>query len=256
MHLVFESWWALPGVAMAGLLSTAHASAENARVPIGIESAAGAATVSRYRLTEYLRTQGCEADIRVGASEPDLALAFLPGIPRDAEPAPVLEAVNRDGKLPVAVWVTRRTAGVRSLGELQSRDLATVAGSDPLGASLPLVALEEQGIVPEPGQLYEAGDYSSALGLLLHNNTYAAVSELGFVEPFLTRNSLVVSWSGEPAMAAGWYRKAGWNHTVEACEQALATLKRADDRQKFAIFPEWVYGFALPDRQTSKDITQ
>lgn len=246
----------MPGVAMAGLLFTAHASAEDVRVPIGIESATGTATVSRYRLTEYLRTRGCEADIRVGTSAPDLALAFLPGIPGDTEPAPILEAVNRDGKLPVAVWVTRRTAGVRSLSELQGRDLATVAGSDPLGARLPLVALEKQGIVPEPGQLYEAGDYSSALGLLLHNNTYAAVSEFGFVEPFLTRNNLVVSWSGEPAMAAGWYRQAGWNHTVVACEQALAELQRADDRQRFAIFPEWVYGFALPDRQTSKDITQ
>lgn len=256
MHLVFESWWALPGVVMAGLLSTVHAGAEGVRVQIGIESARGVATVSRYRLTEYLRTQGCEADVRVGASAPGLALAFLPGIPGDAEPAPVLEAVNRDGKLPVAVWVTRRTAGVRSLSELQGRDLATVAGSDPLGASLPLVALKKQGIVPEPGQLYEAGDYSSALGLLLHNNTYAAVSELGFVEPFLTRNSLVVSWYGKPAMAAGWYRQAGWNHAAVACEQALAKLKRADDRQRFAIFPEWVYGFALPDSQTSKDITQ
>ncbi len=256
MHLVFESWWALPGVVMVGLLFAGHAGAEGARVPIGIESATGTATVSRYRLTEYLRSQGCEADIRVGASAPGLALAFLPGIPGDAEPAPVLEAVNRDGKLPVAVWVTRRTAGVRNLSELQGRDLATVAGGDPMGSSLPLAALEKHGVVPAPGQLYEAGDYSSALGLLLHNNTYAAVSELGFVEPFLARNSLVVSWYGKPAMAAGWYRQAGWNHTVVACEKALAKLQRADDSQRFAIFPEWVYGFSLPDSQISKDITQ
>ncbi|HEY9120449.1 MAG TPA: hypothetical protein VIN33_11870 [Marinobacter sp.] len=254
--MVFNTWWLLPGVVLAGLAFAAPVSAEETRIAIGIEPATGPATVSRYRLTEYLQSQGCTAQIQVGAKVPGLALAFWSGIPGDGEPAPILEAVNRAGNLPVPVWATRRTAGVRDLSELQGRDLATVAGNDPLGATLPLKVLQEQGIVPKPGQLYEAGDYSSALGLLLHNNTYAAVSELGFVQPFLARNSLVISWQGEPVKAAGWYRQAGWNTSAEVCEQALARLQREDDRQRFAIFPEWVYGFALPDTQYSEDRTQ
>lgn len=254
MFSVSDTRRALPAFALAGLLFAVQASAEDTVVLIGIESATGPATVSRYRLTEYLRTRGCEAEIRVGATDPGLALVFLPGVSGDA--APILMAINRDGRLPVPVWVTRRTSGVRSLAELQDRDLATVAGSDPLGANLPLAALGKQGITPEPGQLYEAGDYSSALGLLLHNNTHAAVSELGFVRPFLTANSLVVSWQGDPVKAAGWYRRAGWNQSVKACEQALAQIERADDPQMFAIFPAWVYGFARPDSQTSEDMIQ
>ncbi|MBL3555509.1 MULTISPECIES: PhnD/SsuA/transferrin family substrate-binding protein [Marinobacter] len=254
MHLVFNPWRVLSGFLLAGLMYAAPASADKARILIGIESATGPAAVSRYRLTEYLQTRGCEADVQIGAAVRGLALAFFPGSPGEAEP--VLQAVNREGKLPVPVWVTRKTSGMRGLDELQGRDLATVAGNDPLGASLALIALQEQGIVPEPGQLYEAGDYSSALGLLLHNNTYAAVSELGFLKPFLARNSLVVSWQGEPVKAAGWYRQTGWNKRAEICEQALAELQREDDPQRFAIFPEWVYGFALPDTQDSEDRTQ
>ena len=256
MHLAFNARRVLPGFVLAGLVCAAPASAEEVRVGIGIESATGPATVSRYRLTEYLRTRGCAAEIQVGANLPGLALAFWSGVPAEGEPAPILEAVNRDGKLPVPVWATRRTAGVRDLSELQGRDLATVAGSDPLGASLPLRVLREQGIVPEPGQLYEAGDYSSALGLLLHNNTYAAVSELGFLKPFLARNSLVVTWESKPVRAAGWYRRTAWNKSAEVCEQALDSLQREGDRQRFAIFPEWVYGFAFPDTQYSEDRAQ
>lgn len=256
MHLASSAGWLLPAVVLAGLAFAAPVSAQEARIAIGIESATGPATVSRYRLTEYLESQGCAAEIQVDAKVPGLALAFWAGIPGDGEPEPILEARNREGKLPVPVWATRRTAGVRDLGELQGRDLATVAGNDPLGAKLPLRVLQEQGIVPKPGQLYEAGDYSSALGLLLHNNTYAAVSELGFVKPFLARNSLVISWQGQPVKAAGWYRQAGWNRSAEVCEQALARLQREDDPQRFAIFPEWVYGFALPDTQYSEDRVQ
>ncbi|NMT62126.1 type 2 periplasmic-binding domain-containing protein [Marinobacter orientalis] len=254
--MVFNGLRALPGVVLAGLLFTAHSSAEDAPVLIGIESANGPATVARYRLTEYLQAQGCEADIRLGTKAPGLALAFLSGIAGDTATAPILEAVNREGRLPVPVWVTRKTSGVRNISELKDRDLATVAGSDPLGASLPLAALRKQGIIPAPGQLYEAGDYSSALGLLLHNNTYAAVSELGFLKPFITRNSLVVSWRGEPIKAAGWYRRDGWNSKAEVCERALARPQRPDDSQMFAIFPEWVYSFALPNTQYSEDIAQ
>lgn len=254
MFSVSDTRRALPALALACLLFTVQASAEDAGALIGIESATGPATVSRYRLTEYLRTRGCEAEIRVGATDPGLALVFLPGLAGDA--APILTAVNRGGRLPVPVWVTRRTSGVRSLDGLQGRDLATVAGSDPLGANLPLAALRKQGITPEPGQLYEAGDYSSALGLLLHNNTHAAVSELEFVRPFLTANSLVVSWQGDPVKAAGWYRRAGWNQSVKACEQALAQIERADDPQMFAIFPEWVSGFARPETETSEDVVR
>lgn len=255
MPSVYKSRRALPGVVLAGLLFTsftsftlftAHASAENARILIGIESANSAVDIARHRLTGYLQAQGCEASIRFDTEAPGLALAFLPGgAPGDSEA--ILEAVNRDGQRPVPVWVTRKTAGVKDIRKLQGRDLATVAGKDPLGASLPLAALRQRGITPEPGQIYEAGDYSSALGLLLHNNTHAAVSELAFVQPFLTTNSLVVSWHGKPLKAAGWYRQDGWSQGAEACEQALARRQRVEDPQMFVIFPEWVFGFALPD---------
>ena len=254
MNSAFESRRALPGILLAGLLFTTPVSAGGARILIGVESATSVTGVARYRLTDYLRTQGCEADVRFNTEAPGLALAFLPGVPGGA--VPILEAVNRDGQLPVPVWVTRGTAGVRHIRELQGRDLATVAGKEPLGASLPLAALRQQGIIPEPGRLYEAGDYRAALGLLLHNNTHAAVSELGFVKPFLTGNNLVVSWRGEPVKAAGWFRQAGWNPAAEACEQALARRQRSDDPQMFVIFPEWVFGFALPDSQYSKDSMQ
>ncbi|PHQ27354.1 hypothetical protein CLH62_07225 [Marinobacter guineae] len=254
MYSVFESRRALPGAVLAGLLLATAASAEDARILIGIESATSVTDVARYRLTEYLQTQGCEADIRFNTRASGLALAFAPGMPGNS--SPILVAVNRDGQLPVPVWVTRKTAGVRHIRELQGRDLATVAGADPLGASLPLAALQQQGVTPEPGQLYEAGDFSSALGLLLHNNTHAAVSELGFVTPFLAGNNLVVSWQGEPVKAAGWYRRAGWNNGAKACEQALARKQRLDDPQIFVIFPEWVNGFALPDSQYSEDSNQ
>ncbi|WP_417567594.1 PhnD/SsuA/transferrin family substrate-binding protein [Marinobacter sp.] len=254
MLSAFELRQAWSGAVLTGLLVTTAASAEDTRILIGIESATSSTAVARYRLTEYLQSQGCEADIRFNAKAPGLALAFLPGMPGNS--SPILVAVNRGGQLPVPVWVTRGTAGVRHIRELQGRDLATVAGTDPLGASLPLAALQQQGVTPKPGQLYEAGDYSSALGLLLHNNTHAAASELGFVKPFLTGNNLVVSWQGEPVKAAGWYRRAGWSRAAKACEQALARKQRSDDPQIFVIFPEWVNGFALPDSQNSEDSMQ
>jgi hypothetical protein len=254
MHSVFDPPGALAGIVLAGLLVAGCASAAEGKIPIGVDSVTRVTDVARYRLTEYLQNQGCSADIRFDVEAPDLALAFRPGMPKGS--APVLEAVNREGRLPVPVWMTRKTAGVRHIRELQGRDLATVAGPDPLGEKLPLAALQEVGAMPAPEQLYEAGDYSSALGLLLHNNTHAAVSELGFVKPLLTGNSLVVSWQGEPVQAAGWYRRNGWSQVAEACEQALANIKREDDPQVFAIFPEWVSGFALPDSQNSEDSEQ
>lgn len=219
---------------------------------IAIETANTAIEVARYRLTEYLQAQGCSADIRWDTGAPGLALAFLPGSAA-ADSEPILEAVNRDGQRPVPVWVTRRTAGVTDIRQLQGRDLATVAGKDTLGAALALAALSQQGITPQPEQIYQAGDYSSALGLLLHNNTHAAVSELGFVLPLLTANSLVVSWQGNPVQAAGWYRQDGWSADAEVCEQALTRSQQTEDPQMFAAFPEWVFGFALPANQDTDD---
>ncbi|WP_449284471.1 PhnD/SsuA/transferrin family substrate-binding protein [Marinobacter sp. PE14] len=247
-------WRIVPGAALAGLLSTVHASDGGARIVIGVESATSVTDVARYRLTEYLLDHGCRADLRFNTEIGDFALAFLSGIP--AGRPPILEAVNRNGQLPVPVWVTRRTAGVRHIRDLQGRDLATVADRDLLGASLPLAELKKQGFIPAAEQLYEAGDYSSALGLLLHNNTHASVSELGFVRPFLDGNNLVVSWQGKPVAAAAWYRQAAWSQAALACEQALLRLQREDDSQIFVIFPEWVFGFALPERQYSEDSMQ
>ncbi|WP_206668530.1 type 2 periplasmic-binding domain-containing protein [Pseudomonas saliphila] len=248
MPWVFDSRRTFAGVVLAGMGLIAHASAGNAPILIAIESANSALAVAQYRLTSYLQAQGCRANIHFDAEVPGLALAFLPGA-AVGDSDPILEAVNRDGQRPVPVWVTRSTAGVRDIRELQGRDLATVAGTDPLGGNLALAALRERGITPRPEQLYEAGDYSSALGLLLHNNTHAAVSELGFVQPLLTGNSLVVSWQGSPVQAGGWYRQNGWSEHAGVCEQALARSQRAADPQMFAAFPEWVSGFALPGSQ-------
>jgi len=254
MHSVFDPPGALAGIVLAGLLVAGCASAAEGKIPIGVDSVTRVTDVARYRLTEYLQNQGCSADIRFDVDVPGLALVFLSA--RTEDPGPALAAVNRNRQLPVPVWVTRKTAGVRHIRELRGRDLATVAGRDPVGRDLPLAALREQGITPEPEQLYEAGDYSSALGLLLHNNTHGAVSELGFVSPLLAGNNLVVSWRGNRLRSAGWYRRDGWNPSVTACEQALANMQREDDPQVFAIFPEWVTGFALPDSQSSEDSEQ
>ena len=126
---------------LAGQLFTAHASDGGAPILIGVESATSVTDVARYRLTEYLRDQGCRAELRFNTEVSGLALAFLSETPEGR--APILVAVNRNGQLPVPVWVTRRTAGVRHIRDLKGRDLATVAGRDPLGASLPLAELKE-----------------------------------------------------------------------------------------------------------------
>lgn len=254
MPWVFETRRPLAGVVLAGMLLNAHASAESAPIQIAIESANTAVAVARHRLMSYLQSEGCRADIRFDTEGPDLALVFLPGAAPGAS-EPILEAVNRNGQRPVPVWVTRSTAGVSDIRELQGRDLATVAGIDPLGGNLALAALRERGISPSPQQIYEAGDYSSALGLLLHNNTHAAVSELGFVQPLLTGNNLVISWQGSPVKAAGWYRQNGWTEHVKVCEQALALSQRSADPQMFSAFPEWVSGFALPGSQDTSSVT-
>lgn len=222
---------------------------------ISIESVTEVTAVARHRLTSFLAQAGCSADVRFGEPEQDVVLEYRPGeIGSDNEP--VLLATNRNGKRPMPVWVTRRTAGVGSIAELDGRDLATVAGPDPLGSRLALAALAKVGVKPARQQLYEAGDYSSALGLLLHNNTHAAVSEAGFVEPMLEKNGLVVTWAGKPVSAGGWYRGAGWNMSALLCEDALAGLTRSGDRQIFAVFPEWVHGFSRPERLNSEEVSQ
>lgn len=220
-----------------------------------IDSVTAVTEVAGYRLARYLKQAGCNAEIGFGQPGQEAALVFRLGPPREVK-QPVLLPVNRERSLPIPVWVTRRTAGVRSIAELSGRDLATVAGRDPLGALLPLMALAREGVEPVKEQLYEAGDYSSALGLLLHNNTHASVSEEGLVAPLLANNDLVISWSGTPVVAGGWYRGAGWKESALGCEKALLELTRSDDRQVFVVFPEWVHGFARPDSQNSEDVVQ
>ncbi len=67
----------------------------------------------------------------------------------------------------------------------------------------------------------------------------------------------MVSWHGEPVNAAGWYRQAGWGRAVTACvKRHWSEHSGADDPQMFRIFPEWVYGFAVPNSQYSEDVTQ
>ncbi|WP_404364764.1 PhnD/SsuA/transferrin family substrate-binding protein [Marinobacter sp.] len=252
MYLGFEYWRStLAGALAAGVLGLCAGPAQSGggSILIGIEVNGHVPETARRRLARYLEDERCVAEIHFTGADPEMALVFQPGIPEAGEP-PVLLAVNRHGSLPAPAWITRRTAGVRHIAELQGRDLATVAGSrDPLGAMLPLAALEQAGVSPTSDQLYEAGDYSSALALLLHNNAHAAVSELGFVAPFLDKNDLVVTWAGKPVVAAGWYRREGWTEGAAVCELALARIQRGDDRQMFAAFPQWVEGFVWQDSQ-------
>lgn len=222
---------------------------------ISIESATKVTAVARHRLTSFLAQAGCSADVRFGEAAQAVGLEFKLG-EAGSDNEPVLVATNRNGHRPTPVWVTRRTAGVGSIAELGGRDLATVAGPDPLGSRLALAALAKVGVKPARQQLYEAGDYSSALGLLLHNNTHAAVSEAGFVEPMLEKNGLVVTWVGKPVSAGGWYRGAGWNMSALLCEDALVGLTRSGDRQIFSVFPEWVHGFGRPEGLNSEEVSQ
>lgn len=228
------------------LLCTSAVSAGQFSGPVRIEvhTDARSVTVASYRLQRYLEAQGCHAELVFNGAGGSGLVYRQDGTNNRR----LLDAVNAAGRHPVPVWVTRKTAGVRTLGELEGRDVSLVAGADPLSGPLALKALAAEGVTPKPGQRYEAGDFSSALGLLLHNNTHAAVSELGLVTPFLESQSLAITWQGEPVSGAGWY--AGTDTTnpgLQPCLKALLELKRSDDRQIFNLFPEWVYGFASPD---------
>ncbi len=231
------------------------AAGNSSPLAIRIQSVTEVTAVARHRLASFLEQAGCLADVQFGAPEQNLVLEFRPG-EVGAGNEPVLLATNRTGNRPTPVWVTRRTAGVGSIAELAGRDLAIVAGPDPLGSRLALAALTKAGVTPTRHQLYEAGDFSSALGLLLHNNTHASVSEAGFVEPMLEKNGLVVTWAGKPVSAGGWYRGEGWNMSALLCEDALAGLTRSGDRQIFMVFPEWVHGFSRLDRLDSEEVSQ
>jgi len=216
-----------------------------------IETDARSTTVAANRLQSWLERAGCQVELNFNEDAgSDLAFRL------DSEgERPVLAAVNRDGRYPVPVWVTRKTAGVRSIAELAGRDVSLVDSEDALGRDLPLQALSRHGVHPTPGQRYEAGDFSSALGLLLHNNTHAAASELGLVRPMLESQGLAITWQGEPVPGAGWYRPATANNNPLAkhCTDALLSLRRDHDRQIFRIFPEWVYRFAAPESIAEKE---
>ncbi len=56
------------------------------------------------------------------------------------------------GRDPVPVWVTRRTAGVRTLGELEGRDGILVAGTDPLSGGLHWRPWLPRGVTPKQGR--------------------------------------------------------------------------------------------------------
>lgn len=232
------------GCVMA-LLAAVPAAEAGGLVQLKVQTEARSTVVSKNRLERFLAENGCQAELVFDQGAPS-HLSFSRG---QGVGQPLLLAVNRESTAPTPVWVTRATAGVRALAELRGRDVSVVAGSDPIGSRLALAALAEKGVEPDPGQRYETADYSSALGLLLHNNTHASVSELGFVRPFLASQGLVITWQGQPVEGAGWY--AGRLHTkantdTDRCLTALANLEREDDRQTFQIFPEWVYRFVAP----------
>jgi len=229
------------------LVGVAAANVTRAAEPMALQvfTEARSTTVASNRLQDYLQMAGCQAKLLFNG-DPRGDLIFRPG---NTDGTLLLAAVNRDGEDPVPVWVTRRTAGVSSLAELQGRDVSLIAGDDPLSGALALEALVVQGVSPEPGQIYEAGDFSSALGLLLHNNTHAAVSELGLVRPMLETQGMVITWQGEPVPGAGWYAPESLpeNANTRTCLSALIRIERSDDRQIFRIFPEWVSGFRPPE---------
>lgn len=239
-----------PALTVTGVMwfSPAMGHAGSEIVILRVDTAATSTSVAGNRLEQYLMDKGCHAQIVFDqAAEPDLAFRVTGGSGEW-----LLTAVNRDGTNPVPVWVTRKSSGVRSLSELQGRDVSLVAGADPVGGQAALKALADHGVLTARGQRYEAADYSSALGLLLHNNTHAAVSELGFVRPFLEPQGLELRWQGEPISGAGWYQRhsrAIDEPGVRPCLTALADLRRTDDRQIFQIFPEWVSGFAVTHSQ-------
>ncbi len=220
-------------------------------------------TVAQNRLKAYLDRQGCDASVKIAVAEPVAGAEFgdwgvRSGLVFSAQPVGgerALKAVNATGQSPVPVWVTRKTSGVRSLAELHGRDVSLVAGADPVGAAAALQALAGQGVTPSRGQRYFAADYSSALGLLLHNNTHAAVSELGFVSGLMESQGLAVTWQGQPVEGAGWYQTAseGSARQVDLCLAALTRIQRSDDRQMFQLFPEWVSGFVSPESTQEKD---
>jgi hypothetical protein len=229
------------------LVGLAAANVTRAAEPMALQvfTEARSTTVASNRLQDYLKMAGCQAKLLFNG-DPRGDLIFRPG---NTDGTLLLPAVNRDGKDPVPVWVTRKTAGVSSLAELQGRDVSLIAGDEPLAGALALEALAAQGVSPKPGQIYEAGDFSSALGLLLHNNTHAAVSELGLVRPMLETQGMVITWQGEPVPGAGWYAPESLpeNANTRTCLSALIRIERSDDRQIFRIFPEWVSGFRPPE---------
>ena len=238
---------------MALLVAVAPVGCASEPVRLLVQTELQATAVAENRLERFLAAQGCRAEVgfeQSGSSH----LTFHP----DQGPGErLLSALNRNVMAPVPVWVTRATAGVRGLKELEGRDVSLVAGPDPVGGNLALAALADLGVKPTRGQRYEAADYSSALGLLLHNNTHAAVSELGFVQPFTQRQGLVITWQGQPVDGAGWYagtEQAGTDAAIANCLTALTRLNRQDDRQIFQIFPEWVHYFSAPESRQLKDM--
>ena len=254
-HLACRPAITLAAATLAVGLPVSGGANEQSDPVLAVETGKANPEVARNRLEKSLREQGCSLRVVFDNDTDDAAMLFRVGTPAD-EPHPVLIAVNRDLALPRPVWVTRRTAGVRSLSGLVDRDLSIVTGPDPLGAELPLAALARAGIHPAPEQLYGAGDYGSALGLLLHNNTHASVAEAGWLEPLREKNDLVVTWAGKPSVQAGWYRGPRWSSAFASCEQVVAGLRREDDRQKFSVFPGWVFGFLPPGEIPSKEGVQ
>lgn len=248
MYLGYRHTLALASAALL-LCMPAAIMAEGPRpIVLTIDSVTRVTDVAGYRLGQHLAKQGCQGEIRF-TSEPQAAALMFGFSPQRRQGKVVLSAMNPDGELPRPAWITRRTSGVRSVSGLEVRDLATVAGRDPLASRLALAELSLAGIDPEPERIYEAGDFSSALGLLLHNNTHAAVSEAGFASQFLESRDLVITWLGAPVKTVGWYRGDAWSKQALVCEEALSHLRRTDDKQAFAVFPEWVHGFTRTDDQ-------
>ena len=122
------------------VLCTSAVSAGQFSGPVRLEvhTEARSVTVAGYRLQRYLDTQDCKAELVFnqaveGEGQGESDLVYRQDGPADRLK---LRAVNADGQDPVPVWVTRKTAGVRTLGELEGRDVSLVAGTDPLSGGL------------------------------------------------------------------------------------------------------------------------
>ncbi|MFE8070372.1 PhnD/SsuA/transferrin family substrate-binding protein [Marinobacteraceae bacterium S3BR75-40.1] len=214
-------------------------------VGLAIEGGPSLAPATRKALIGALAEEHCEARLVTPSEAPELTFRNVSW----HEAQPLLVALNRDDELPTPVWVTRRPLGLDRLTQLADRDLAVLRKDDPVGSHAPLQRLRAAGVAWREDQLFRAGSFSAALGLLLHNNVQAAASEASLLKPLAGRNALSVVDAGPALPVGAWFGAAdNANEAVSACLKALTLLDRELQPRAFKAFPEWVRRF-VPTHQ-------